>query len=136
MSWKEVKVTFKPRKCPHCGGVYTPRTATQRFCGEKCRDLYWQAKRAKEREKSLQPRKCDFCGKEFVPKSGNQIYCSKRCGIKKARDEGRRLDKKPAEKEKKVVNKTENMREIARIDRSAREKGLSYGRYIARYGAI
>ena len=87
-------------------------------------------------KKKFAPIRCDSCGKEFVPKSGNQIYCSKRCGIKKARDEGRRLDKKPAEKEKKAVNKTENMREIARIDRSAREKGLSYGRYIARYGAI
>lgn len=128
---------YDPTQCEYCGKAFTPRVQNGRFCSPKCADLWWQDARKEQRKaQKKETRICEYCGKKFVPKSGNQIYCSKRCGIKKARDEGRRLDKKPAEKEKNVVNKTENMREIARIDRSAREKGLSYGRYIARYGAI
>ena len=132
MSWKEAKVTFKQRKCDRCGKIYTPRTTIQRFCSEKCRELYWQAEHAQKRKESIQPYKCEYCGKEFVPRARNQVYCSRQCG----RAASRRLYTEPPKKEEKVVNKTENMREIARIARSAREKGLSYGRYTARYGAI
>ena len=131
------KKKFAPIRCDNCGKEFTPRIGNQRFCSRKCSDLKWQADRAAARRASLRVRKCAQCGKEFQPRTGNQIYCCRSCGIVANREEAKRFYPAPAPPEKNAAKKnTENMREIARLAKNARERGVSYGRYVADHGTV
>lgn len=88
---------------------------------------------------------CPVCGKMFARerKKPNQRYCSLDCS-KKAELESKRISARqnkslihhrsiePPKKPKK--KKKSNMKSIAEIDRLAKEEGLTYGQYVAKYG--
>lgn len=65
--------------------------------------------------------KCAICEKEFEPKGKNQDCCSKECSKERERNISRW--------NKKLINKLS----LSDINRMAREKGMSYGQFIARY---
>ena len=86
---------------------------------------------------------CAYCGKTFVAKSPTTLYCSHDCynatrrksyrfrESKEELEEIRRAGESytPKPKKKKKSGKT-----IAEVCREAREYGMSYGQYVARYG--
>lgn len=73
-------------------------------------------------------RTCRGCNKTFLPKVPNQWYCSKEC-----RDKCR---KEYTPKDDMNVGKVKSWTEkAAEINRLAREKGMSYGMYVATEGA-
>lgn len=65
--------------------------------------------------------KCAICEKEFEPKRKNQDCCSEECSQERQRNISRW--------NKKLINKLS----LSDINRMAREKGMSYGQFIARY---
>lgn len=68
---------------------------------------------------------CPICSSKFVAYS-TQKYCSKKCYyVSKIRYGGSRY---------KSGKKTKNNSDLVDIDRLAREEGLTYGQYVAKYG--
>ena len=72
---------------------------------------------------------CAICGKKFVAKSGRQEYCSKACQA--ARHVG-----EPSAKDLRTKIESEkragiSYKQISEVAREARERGMSYGRYVA-----
>lgn len=55
--------------CEHCGVVFRPKRAEQRFCSRDC----WYAK-SRNSEKI-----CGVCGAEFKAQYAQQVYCSVAC---------------------------------------------------------
>lgn len=131
MSWKEVKVTFKPRKCDSCGKEFTPRSSAQRFCCRTCSAKEWQREKQRRRVAERGAVRCAACGKIFEP-HGTQKYCCIRCR-QNAENAKRRAEYNHADPTR-MTRMTQNMREIARIARQARELGLTYGQAVGRYG--
>lgn len=60
--------------CEHCGVLFRPRRAEQRFCGKAC----WYAR------VSTSERACGACGTTFKAKYAQQVYCSVACKVKGA----------------------------------------------------
>lgn len=74
---------------------------------------------------------CLLCGRVFIPHEKAQKYCSKRCA-----HEARLTNERERRMESRFRRKmTENMKMIAKINQEARERGMCYGQYVARYGA-
>jgi len=105
-------------------------------------------KMVKDIRKSTEYKKiCCICGTEFVAKRDSAIYCSKTCSSKAqyvtrniSRLENRPYGKayetivvKNGEDEyfKSVFKKPESMHTLAEIVHKARQKGMSYGEYMA-----
>ena len=77
--------------------------------------------------------KCDYCGKVFTKNSGVQKYCSKKCYAAQRRESYDPVQRREERKKRKWKPAgTEN--DIVRINKLAREKGLSYGQYVVQYG--
>lgn len=84
---------------------------------------------------------CVICGKRFVKKKINHMCCSDECRKISERNTTKRyanehkseIAERRKAKKKKEKNMT-NAEKIIEIDRKAKERGLSYGQYVARYG--
>jgi ribosomal protein L20 len=70
-----------------------------------------------------------MCGKEFEKKSNCQKYCSKECCHRDMDAEYRRRGKE----KKKIASMRRNV-SIVDIDAEARSVGMTYGKYVAKYG--
>lgn len=70
-------------------------------------------------------KQCERCGEIFEDrtKNGSQKYCSKYCAYRK-----KHMGYTPLFKHK---PKTAGMKEIINLDAQAKEKGMSYGQYVA-----
>ena len=73
---------------------------------------------------------CVVCGKEFAPRCATQICCSRDCAVQKKLDYNRSM-KREAARERKRLRAASSKQSLAEIDKTARENGMSYGRYIA-----
>lgn len=65
--------------CIQCETFFRPRTNNQKFCSQKCRNLYLKTWRQNRTIGIADPIPCDVCGVEFLRRSGNQKYCSDGC---------------------------------------------------------
>lgn len=84
---------------------------------------------------------CKVCGKLFKPFRSTHVYCSGDCNRKVERQRYRNSLKYNAEKQreykaKKKLEKAEKERvknALVEIAIKAREEGLTYGQYVAKY---
>ena len=74
---------------------------------------------------------CLLCGRVFIPQEKAQLYCSKACSY-----EAKLKHRRERRKEMMVRMKlSDNMHMISQINQQARDIGMCYGQYVARYGA-
>lgn len=76
-------------------------------------------------------RECKWCGKYFVPARYNQVYCCPKHQL--AYREYKRLHTTDIVLKPKK-HTCDNMKKISAIAHAAREEGMSYGKYVAKYG--
>ena len=77
----------------------------------------------------MEPAICAYCGKKFMKIPGPQKFCGKKCYRA-----SEAAAKRSARKKKDEWKPAGTEKEIIRINRLAREKGLSYGQYVLLYG--
>ena len=75
-------------------------------------------------------RECKWCGRYFSPQRGNQYYCCSDHQIKAGNYRKQYGDDKILTPRK----MPDSLRIISAIARKAREEGMSYGKYVAKYG--
>jgi len=75
-------------------------------------------------------KECKWCGRYFSPDRSNQRYCCQDHQIK-ANNYRRQYGDDIILKPKKAM--CDNMKKISAIARAAREEGMSYGKYVAKY---
>lgn len=95
------KIIYREKKCPVCGILFVPRSATSKYCSTKCKRGLARCetcgtvfiKKPNTTGRYCSPRcwykapgkrlygerKCQKCGKDFLPKSEKQKYCSPIC---------------------------------------------------------
>ena len=134
--------TTKECKCIICGKTYTmPTYVEQKTCSRKCGAEY---RKTNALNKPYTPRmpqrlreiKCEVCGAKFLARTGKAKYCSD------CKTESQRMKKvvlsrtyratKGLKKRQDAYLKGVNA--LADINAKARELGLTYGQYQARYG--
>lgn len=70
--------------------------------------------------------KCKECGADFSPVQGNQKYCSTKCyDAQKARY------RKSFKERQELKRTTKTEKSIDKVEMLARERGLTYGQYVA-----
>ncbi len=70
-------------------------------------------------------RKCRFCNLKFVPKCGAQKFCDDDC-----RERYNEEQRRKARIEKLGANKVMS---IAEVNQMARDKGMTYGKFVAEF---
>lgn len=115
---------IKTKKCPVCGKEFTTDKNAQKFCSDVCRYRGYAVTHSPKT-------RCLICGKTFTISKVRLEYCSVAC-----KDKARRLAlqkqyaARPALR-RKTRNKTNlSLTEIAKL---ARDAGMTYGEYVARY---
>lgn len=120
------KIYRKGKVCEVCGKELKGRK--RKFCSNECRMFsYTEAGKT-----------CSICGKP-LPKNKSR-YCSKECSKKaynkyigeynKQRLKKPKTETKPEQKKQGIPKKPLPFAEVCKL---AREKGLSYGQYVAKY---
>lgn len=129
--------------CPVCGKTFVKKQTAQKYCSHECykkHEKQRERERERDRAEPLTERQCRVCGKTFMPTNGKHWICSYQCTLinEKARRNGRTIAEqlaieaaaKPAPKKEKPQRP---LSPLAQICAEAREKGLSYGQYVANY---
>lgn len=144
MAWK---VVGKEMKCEICGKVVERHSYAQRYCKDCSVIVRREQKRvdAIERREGLKLKnsgektiKCVRCGVSVECRSPSQMYCPN-CALEAAHEQRKKWWKehyirKETPKAQKTVKKKEIGLSLAEVDRRARAEGLSYGKYVAKYG--
>lgn len=107
-----------------------------------------------KKKKSLEVRKCVVCGKEFMQIRGNQLVCSEECRRKRDSELQKQWrekngmskktsqempteeipnEEKPKNEKPKRKQSKNNYEKIVDIAIAARNEGLTYGQYVAKY---
>lgn len=70
--------------CNFCNKCFNKIYFNQRFCSNKCRNLFWQNETRKNNWRPIhtKSRKCIVCKKSFQPIRKTNIYCSNKCSAK------------------------------------------------------
>lgn len=129
--------------CPICGTAFTKKQTAQKYCSHECykkAEKQRERKRERDRSKPLTERACKVCGKTFMPTNARHTLCGYECQqvVNRARYHRRSIAEqlaieaaaKPAVKKEKPKRP---LSPLAQICAEAREKGLSYGQYVANY---
>ena len=103
------------KKCKTCGKQFVSFSNGQKYCSEECRRAYYKQPLGKRTFE------CAFCGNSFEA-DARRKYCSAECRIKSEASAKKRSKRK---KPKLSLNQ---------VAKFCREEGLSYGRYVAKYG--
>lgn len=137
--WKRQaeRIIYDEQTCIICGMKFIPKSKNQVTCGGDCshknvliknteRQIRYRLEKQKH-EKVFEPKKCIVCNKVFVPTSPKQKICgSPECKRLRTRE----LDN--IKVKKKYVPKKKAGPTLAELAAAAREKGMTYGEYIAR----
>jgi predicted nucleic acid-binding Zn ribbon protein len=99
--------------CIVCGKTFKRKTY-EKTCSEECKKVLMKKDEVV----------CKTCGKPFSPTKEHRKFCSTECKEK--------AKYVPKEKKPKPLKKIS----ISEIAREAREKGLSYGKYVEQYEKI
>lgn len=108
--WHADHAYYKFETCINCGRKFRKVNASP-YCSDKCKNQYL--------EETTLKAQCRVCGKKFTPSSQFRKYCSEHCR-KLARNHTMEVAKNIANKEK----------SISGVNALARERGLSYGKYV------
>lgn len=123
-------------KCLNCGNAFKYRfRSSEKFCSAVCCHNYHRQKR-----KVTANKVCVVCGKELTGQQSK--YCSSECRYKAQLERQRgRYEKEykstlteAQETQKKKRVRPRKKLSIADINQLAREEGLNYGQYVAKYG--
>ena len=107
-------------KCQNCGVVFFADSNAQKHCSEKCRREY----ALKNKPVELLELKCAYCGKAFTALRKRK-YCFKECQNK--------ANGHCAEKDRKAGTRKMPALSLGQINKLARECGMSYGQYVAKF---
>lgn len=113
--------------CQRCGIIFEAE-GTRNFC-----DSCQKALSASGARVVVYTHTCKSCLRKFDDRASQSKYCPKCKDIVASRQRNSwkaEYYKKPMP-ERKTVHKS---KDIAQIAKEAREKGMSYGRYVAKYG--
>lgn len=122
-------------ECLYCGKHLKIifREKIRKFCSDSCKNKY-HAQLRKNKTKY-----CLECGKKL--EGGQRKYCCEECRYKaqlKRQQAERDQCKKPKAEENPEAKKRGRPRKhgltLAEINARAREEGLNYGQYVAKYG--
>jgi hypothetical protein len=118
----------KFKKCKFCGNSFATRHSTQLYCCKSCSSQAFADLKAElaTGEAITHRLKCNFCGKPFTNKR-RKSYCSNECRLMA---NGRCARPKP--KDKKAEKPKVSIAEVCVL---ARQQGLTYGQYVAKYGS-
>lgn len=111
--------------CVWCGKEFDASDC-RKACSPECRIQNIRAhgrENARKRRNAPKTRFCEYCGKEFTT-NGNKLYCNIEC-----REAKRIKDKMGYQSKKPVVS-------LSKANINARNKGQSYGQYVASFYAI
>ena len=120
------------RSCEICGERFAvDKNSTARYC-LGCRREIQRARRQAEYELITAPhlhisnRKCTTCGELFEPKSPTQKQCDTCRTIQQTRIQPHRQEKR-----NRSMRQENSQEAAARLAREARDRGLTYGQYVA-----
>lgn len=77
---------------------------------------------------------CPFCQKTFIPKCVHQIYCNASCRTKLKYRNNKRKRQLQVSIERAIRKKRRRGLSIEEINRAALQEGISYGKYVLKYG--
>lgn len=109
----------KEMQCPVCGKVFVRTHNAQKHCSAECRIKYYSQKKVKDHYRPPKMYECAWCGK-FFDSDRKKKYCCDECRIKA-------YQKRPTRRKKPKLS-------LAEVNALAREEGLTYGQYFAKYG--
>lgn len=121
-------------KCINCGKEFKIKfRSNEKYCSTECGQQFYK-------NKNKEQRFCLVCGKELPPR--RRSYCSDECRYKGKIAyqiyRNNELYKKPKaeaeEKPKRKRGRPKKMPSLSDINALAREEGLTYGQYCAKYG--
>lgn len=104
------------RTCEYCGKEFETSCHNGKFCSMKCRDKAYKERKVRLGERTFY---CELCGKAFES-DRRRRFCTDECRRKAERG------KKKSRKKPKL-----SLEQVAKL---SREEGLSYGRYVGKYG--
>ena len=111
---------FGKTTCKYCGKEFEKANNRHFFCSDRCKRKYNYSKTEPDTKKILL--ECCLCGKSFL--SGRKKkYCSVEC-----RSKTRHFKRNRKTAKQKPVSVLSIIAEKARLE------GLSYGKYVAKYG--
>ena len=114
-------------QCKRCGKEFEPY-GRQLFCSVECRETERKAKLNAHRPMQ---KTCVVCGAVFAPFNDRQVYCSKSCCSRKNNEEVRRIRQ---QKRTELKPKSKPGVPIKDVVKAAMASGMTYGKYVQRYG--
>ena len=122
-------------KCLNCGDEFKYRfRSNEKFCSSECCHKYHN-----EAKKATSIKVCEICGKKL--NGFKKKYCSDECRYKSQLERQRNkyeTELKSIYSEEKTLKKKRGRPKkkisLAEINKLAREEGLNYGQYVAKYG--
>lgn len=122
--------------CEMCGKEFEATRKNAMYCSKRCGEKKWRMLNTDIDKKTKETAKCIVCGNEFKKLRKDHVCCSKKCSQKKYKESTkiRGVRYRERQKEKKNAPKPEsNHKRIADIAIAARNEGLTYGQYVAKY---
>ena len=124
-------------QCRVCGVHFYTEHSRKMTCSDACSKELERRRKAAERERERAERLhkviCVVCGKQFETTRKNKKTCSTECGQKLQRETTRECGRVYREQKRNSAAKQEKRtrENLARINKLAREAGMSYGRYVS-----
>ena len=129
--------------CEVCGKEFETENENKVCCNKLCASTRWRRMHPEKCRKNIEPNigKCIICGKDFEKKRKDHKCCSEECRNeyekKKVKERYERYKEKQQQEQLKeavrLAKKGENHDAIADIAIRARNLGMSYGQYVAKY---
>ena len=79
------------------------------------------------------PKVCEFCGQEFMAATKRAVYCCEDHRMKAKYRIYYETKKEKKQKEAEDRARKNKTKSVVQVNKEARQQGLSYGLYVARY---
>lgn len=136
---KKQKIIYH-KTCPVCNVDFSTTDFRRIYCSKSCyKKAVLISKKAQRKKVKLTPRPCIVCGKLFTPeKSDANLICSEECKRERVRARHsvyyshRKSKPQPEKTQRELAQNAHNLRMQRQLE--AKEKGLTYGQYVALLG--
>ena len=134
---------MKERVCRVCGKPFLDDSPGRKYCSPECsRSAANEKRREYTRRKNEELRKagkfihtCEVCGAQFESPRSDRRFCSVRCARAQFRKEPTaRVSKASKQRRRGKVDRPLSNDSLHDVVLMAAEAGMSYGKYVARYG--